>query len=294
MKKLIPLIILTLLSCRETVKITDTAPEKCIIKEEICNGIDDDCDKIIDNPELVGIKPCYSGNSNDLLYGACRFGVERCVNGAWVCSGEVKPKAEICNGIDDNCNGQIDEIKGTGLDILFVIDYSPSMTDKINMINDILLDWSASYANRTDINVGLIGAPDDNPSHDRQVVKMLPLSNIPTFIAATRSHAYAQGGGGEPTLDAIYFLADRRNPLNINWTQDYARAIFVFTDEGPQSYTSPMLSVINTMNMYVSSNVNVFIFTNEPSWSGWITFLINSKENLSTSIDQAIVRGMCK
>lgn len=43
--------------------------------------------------------------------GACHAGVRRCEGGAWgFCSGEVLPAAqESCNGIDDNCNGMVDE-----------------------------------------------------------------------------------------------------------------------------------------------------------------------------------------
>ena len=43
--------------------------------------------------------------------GACRSGQQQCVNGAWSteCIGEVKPVAETCNKLDDDCDGEIDE-----------------------------------------------------------------------------------------------------------------------------------------------------------------------------------------
>jgi hypothetical protein len=42
--------------------------------------------------------------------GSCRAGVETCRNGAWgICSGEVGPSAEACDGSDNDCDGQRDE-----------------------------------------------------------------------------------------------------------------------------------------------------------------------------------------
>jgi hypothetical protein len=40
----------------------------------------------------------------------CSFGTQTCSNGAWgQCAGATEPTQEICNGIDDDCNGAIDD-----------------------------------------------------------------------------------------------------------------------------------------------------------------------------------------
>ncbi len=58
---------------------------------------------------------CYDGADGTLGVGICRSGVKRCTertnNWIWSpCEGQQTPQAsERCNGLDDTCNGQIDE-----------------------------------------------------------------------------------------------------------------------------------------------------------------------------------------
>jgi hypothetical protein len=77
---------------------------------ELCNGVDDDCDTEADEdwPEL-GTK--CDGPDEDT-----------CENGEYVCSTDMAgitcnesgvPGQEICNGYDDDCDGQTDEDLGT-------------------------------------------------------------------------------------------------------------------------------------------------------------------------------------
>jgi hypothetical protein len=74
---------------------------------ELCNYVDDDCDGIIDEGFAGLGTVCSPG------VGAClRYGVMRCTaNGMGVaCSVTAgSPTAELCNGIDDDCDGVVDE-----------------------------------------------------------------------------------------------------------------------------------------------------------------------------------------
>lgn len=70
---------------------------------EQCNGLDDNCDGIIDNGDF-GVWSCGVGQ--------CARTVDRCQSGVPVANTTCVPGApaeEVCNGLDDNCNGLVDE-----------------------------------------------------------------------------------------------------------------------------------------------------------------------------------------
>jgi len=74
---------------------------------EVCNGLDDNCDGTVDEDN-----PGAGANCSTLLPGVCKPGLTTCgATGEIECVPDVAPGtiAEVCNGIDDNCDSMIDE-----------------------------------------------------------------------------------------------------------------------------------------------------------------------------------------
>ncbi|MFN3199030.1 MAG: MopE-related protein [Bradymonadia bacterium] len=79
---------------------------------ETCNDIDDDCDGVTDEGEDgdLLVEPCYDGPPETEGVGVCRGGNSLCFEGEpGLCDGQVLPGEELCNGLDDDCDGALDE-----------------------------------------------------------------------------------------------------------------------------------------------------------------------------------------
>ena len=95
----------------------DTDPEVYPWAEEFCNGRDDDCDGLVDegNPLYLRLNheeaPLWCGETDE---GECELGKSVCTQHqhhqyrGFECFGEIEPSDEICDNLDNDCDGEID------------------------------------------------------------------------------------------------------------------------------------------------------------------------------------------
>ncbi len=80
---------------------------------ETCDGVDNNCNGQTDegcNCINGQTQSCYTGDPATKNVGPCHGGTQTCANGNWgTCSGQVLPKSETCNNIDDDCDGTKDD-----------------------------------------------------------------------------------------------------------------------------------------------------------------------------------------
>ena len=306
--------------CRALCSHLPEVPEECDptigqpTPTEICNNFDEDCDENVD--ENLS-QACYTGPRDTLNVGICIPGEQTCQEGRWgatlpdgewaedLCSGEVVPQVEICNGADDDCDGDVDfgeEMRPT--DILLIIDTSGSMDAEIRAVTTALSRFGQHFAAEDIIHWGLILGPirvphPDVQGSDFELVRMV--SNIAPFEqffnAFININPEDIEGGMEMLMDAVMLSLRNLAPLHVdlavrdwragigseplkdnfivNWRQDADRIIIVFSDEDEQSYMNPEFHR-NDVRAALAAAPNTKLYTFALAFYGWDELAVDS------------------
>lgn len=224
-------------------------------KEEVCNGKDDDCNGLVDDVGVIGL--CYEGNIQELFFDPCRAGTMQCIDGEEQCMGQVLAEVEVCDGVDNNCNGLVDE--GLGLlsfDVMFILDRSCSMIqDPYELSVGAILHALETTNNDPLYMFAVIGVPFAENVNRPSILQLFDTAEVTRNLLLRTS--WIDNTSYEPTLDALELVA---TSSVFAWREDARKLIFIFTDEPGQSYQYPPLIAADVIPLLTAGNYETHTF----------------------------------
>ena len=235
---------------------------------EICDSIDNDCNGVVDDqlPNAT-MEVCYDGPQETILVGECKPGIRYCVDGAMQseCVGEVLPTGELCDGKDNDCDGEIDEGFDTAnVDVVFVIDVSGSFHAEIERtIYGIAPLLEDELTQNFRFGLIIIGSQIDHEvdflsGKMRVVTDLVPRDEFLQYLYIARDIATGPTGGQEPSWDSIAWVAENR--FGFTFREDSNKVIILMTDETGQTYDSPRVNEQGVAHILQSSPFIVHVY----------------------------------